>query len=234
MRQCSGLQSENIRNIIRMMNFIPIFPLAIVVYPGEALNLHIFEPRYKQLVKDCMEGGRTFGIPSVVREKVGEMGTLVEVEEVVKTYDNGEMDIKTRGLKVFRVLEWMPKTEERLYDAAIVEYPPNDLKGSPTVMGRLLEGLRALHGMLELGKKLPESEEGTLSYDVAHMAGLNLEQEYELLGLLREPQRLEYLRRHLNSVLPVVAEMEALKKKAKLNGHFKNLSGFNLDAGGEK
>jgi hypothetical protein len=214
-----------------MMNFIPIFPLALVVYPGEALNLHIFEPRYKQLVRDCMQGAKTFGIPSVVQEKVGEMGTLVEIVEVTKTYDNGEMDIKTKGARVFKVLEWMPKSEERLYDAAIVEYPSNDMAGSPALTNNLLEGLRRMHNLLELGKKLPETREDTLCYDFAHMAGLSLEQEYELLCLLKESQRQEYLRRHLKRVLPVVAEMEALKKKAKLNGHFKNLSGFNLDAG---
>ncbi len=216
------------------MNFIPIFPLALVVYPGEALNLHIFEPRYKQLVRDCILGGRSFGIPSVVGEKVGETGTLVEIDEVAKTYDNGEMDIKTKGVKVFRVLEWMPKTEDRLYDAAIVDYPPNDMSGNPTLMNNLLEGLRRIHGLLELGKKLPEKHEDALSYDVAHLAGLSLEQEYELLGLLKESQRQEYLRRHLKNVLPVVAEMEALKRKAKLNGHFKNLSGFNLQTDKDK
>ena len=217
-----------------MMNFIPIFPLALVAYPGEALNLHIFEPRYKQLVGDCMQGNRSFGIPSVVGEKVGETGTLMEIVEVAKTYDNGEMDIKTKGLKVFRVLEWMPKTEERLYDAAIVDYPPNDMTGHPGLMKNLLEGLRRIHGLLELGKKLPDRDEDAKSYDVAHLAGLSLEQEYELLGLFEEAQRQEYLRRHLKNVLPVVAEMEALKRKAKLNGHFKNLSGFNLQGDKDK
>lgn len=216
------------------MNFIPIFPLAIVVYPGEALNLHIFEPRYRQLVGDCMKGGKTFGIPSVVDGKVGELGTLVELTEVTKTYDNGEMDIRTKGLRVFRVLEWMPKTEDRLYDAAIVDYPPNEMEGNHELMRNLLEGLRRIHGLLELGKKLPERDEDASSYDVAHLAGLSLEQEYELLGLLKESQRQEYLRRHLKRVLPVVAEMEALKKKARLNGHFKNLSGFNLDFDNDK
>ena len=72
-----------------MTNFIPIFPLGIVVYPGEELNLHIFEPRYKQLIKDCHESKKPFGIPSVVNNKMTEMGTLVEVAEITKLYDNG-------------------------------------------------------------------------------------------------------------------------------------------------
>ena len=67
------------------------------------------------------------------------------------------------------------------------------------------------------------------SYDLAHHAGLSLDEEYELLGLMHELQRLEYLKRHLQKVLPVVAGMETLKEKIQLNGHFKELKGFNLD-----
>ena len=64
---------------------------------------------------------------------------------------------------------------------------------------------------------------------MAHHAGLSLEEEYELLGLLKEIQRQEYLKRHLSKVLPLIAEMEALKEKIRLNGHFKNLSSLNFD-----
>ena len=88
-----------------MTNFIPIFPLGIVVYPGENVNLHIFEPRYKQLVKECYESKKSFGIPAVVDNKLQENGTLVNVTELSKVYENGEMDIKTKGEKVFRMLE---------------------------------------------------------------------------------------------------------------------------------
>ena len=65
-------------------------------------------------------------------------------------------------------------------------------------------------------------------YDVAHHIGLSLEEEYELLGLLDERQRQEYLKRHLTKVIPMVAGMEQLKEKIKLNGHFKNLPGFDV------
>lgn len=84
-----------------MTNFIPIFPLSIVVYPGEDLNLHIFEPRYKQLVSECIESKKPFGIPAVINNKMNELGTLVEIIDVSKTYENGELDIKTRGKKFF-------------------------------------------------------------------------------------------------------------------------------------
>jgi Lon protease-like protein len=69
-----------------MTNFIPIFPLSIVVYPGEHLNLHIFEPRYKQLINECYSEERPFGIPTVIKNEVAEFGTLVKIERVVKVY----------------------------------------------------------------------------------------------------------------------------------------------------
>ena len=63
-------------------------------------------------------------------------------------------------------------------------------------------------------------------YDIAHHAGLTVKEEYELLELLQELQRQEYLKRHLQKVLGVMAEMDGLKKRIKLNGHFKHLEGF--------
>jgi hypothetical protein len=60
---------------------------------------------------------------------------------------------------------------------------------------------------------------------------MSLDEEYEMLGLMKELQRQEYLRRHLKKVLPVVAEMESLKEKIKLNGHFRNLGGFEFNFG---
>lgn len=70
-----------------MINFIPIFPLNIVVYPGEQLNLHIFEPRYKQLIRECVLEKKPFGIPTVIDHKLEEYGTRVFVTEIVKEYD---------------------------------------------------------------------------------------------------------------------------------------------------
>ncbi len=71
-----------------MTNFIPIFPLGIVVYPGEHLNLHIFEPRYKQLINDCYTAKKPFGIPPVINKQVSETGTLLEITEISKVYEN--------------------------------------------------------------------------------------------------------------------------------------------------
>lgn len=212
-----------------MINFIPIFPLSLVVYPGEALHLHIFEPRYIQLINECVEQSKSFGIPVVLNNHVAEHGTLVKVEQVVKQYEDGKMDIITRGLSVFRVLEIVKEVPDKLYYGAIVDYPYNQENRYQSKMQKIISAIKELHRLMNISKEFKKAESELMSYDVAHHAGLSLEEEYELLGLMREDQRLEYLKRHLQKVIPMVAGLEALKEKIKLNGHFKELKGFNFD-----
>ncbi len=215
-----------------MINFIPIFPLGIVVYPGENLNLHIFEPRYKQLVTECFAEKKMFGIPVIINNQLNEMGTLVQINEITSTYENGEMDIKTTGVKVFRVLETIKQVPDKLYSGAIVKYPENiEDEGKKDLMNKLVKAVRELHDKLKVEKKFSKPDADLKSYDIAHHAGLSLGGEYELLELLQEIQRQEYLKRHLAKVLPVMAEMDQLKEKIKLNGHFKNLSSMDFDIG---
>jgi len=211
-----------------MTNFIPIFPLSIVVYPHEDLNLHIFEEKYKQLIKECFQQKKMFGIPVVINNKMQELGTLLEITEITKEYKNGNMDIKTKGKKVFRMLEVIESVPDKLYSGGIVNYPHNHEHGKRLLMNKVIESTKELHKMLKVEKKLHKNEEDLWSYDVAHTVGFTLEEEYEVLSLMNELQRQEYLKRHLAKVIPVVAEMESLKEKIKLNGHFKNISGFNL------
>src|SRR3954451_2482026 len=208
-----------------MTNFIPIFPLGIVVFPGEDLNLHIFEPRYKQLITDCFAEAKPFGIPTVLKNGLSERGTLVEVKEIVEVYEDGKLDIKTKGVSVFRILEVVKSIPEKLYSGAIVNYPENEERQFIPLLRKVVQNIRTLHEVLKLNKKFNKPDDELLSYDIAHHIGLSLDEEYELLGLLREDQRLEYIKRHLSKVLPVVNEMESLKERIKLNGHFKNLSG---------
>lgn len=207
-----------------MTNFIPIFPLNVVVYPDEQLNLHVFEPRYKQLIQEAAAEKRAFGIPSVLQKNVLEYGTLVEVVRIDKVYDNGEMDVVTKGLQVFRILETIRQVPDKLYSGAIVNYPANDMKTNERLRLEVIDQVKALHGLLHVDKKFTKADADLSAYDLAHHSGLSLDEEYELLHLFHEMQRLEYLKRHLYKVLPVMAEMEKLKERVQLNGHFRKLS----------
>jgi Lon protease-like protein len=207
-------------------NFIPIFPLGIVVYPEENLNLHIFEPRYKQLITECSEQKKAFGIPPVIENKMQDYGSLVTIIEISKVHDNGEMDIKTKGERVFRILEVIKNVPDKLYSGAIVNYPDTYERGNIELMRKVMAGIRDLHRLLKVTKEFDKPDEEIRCFEVAHHIGLSLEEEYELLGLLDERQRQEYVKRHLTKVIPMVAGLEQLKEKIKLNGHFKNLPGF--------
>ena len=209
-----------------MTNFIPIFPLGIVVYPGENLNLHIFEPRYTQLINECYSQKKQFGIPTMIENRLQDYGSLVEILEITKIHDDGEMDIKTKGSRVFRILEVIKDVPDKLYSGAIVNYPETNEQGNIELMKKVMNSIRELHRLLKVDKDFKKKDEEVKAFDVAHHVGLSLEEEYEMLHLLQERQRQEYLKRHLTKVIPLVAEMEQLKEKIKLNGHFKNLSGL--------
>ena len=212
-----------------MINFIPIFPLGIVVFPDEVLNLHIFEPRYKQLVNDCYTEAKPFGIPTVLENGVNEMGTLVEVVEIVEVYQDGKMDIRAKGLQIFKVLELVKTVSDKLYSGAIVNYPTNITKQNKSLMAVILPLVKELHRLLNLQKDFKKPDAELVSYDIAHHIGLPVKDEYELHGLLYESQRLEFIRRHLQKIIPIIADTENLKEKIQLNGHFRELKGFNFD-----
>jgi len=211
-----------------MTNFIPIFPLGIVVFPGEVLNLHIFEPRYKQLVTDCYAEAKPFGIPTVLDTGIKEMGTLLEIIEVVEVYEDGKMDIRTRGMHVFKMLEMVKSIPAKLYSGAIVTYPPNNTLVNSTMMKAIISLVREMHKLLKVDKDFKKPESELLSYDIAHHLGLPLKDEYELHNLLYEVQRLEFIKRHLQKILPVLQNAESLKQRIQLNGHFKELKGFDI------
>ena len=211
-----------------MTNFIPIFPLALVPFPGVPLHLHIFEPRYKQLIKDCINQKKPFGIPSVINDKVMEFGTMMEITEVSKEYEDGKMDIKTKGVHVFRMLEIVKEIPEKLYSGGIVSYLYDHRNGSQKMMTMLIAEMRKLHTELGIHKEMPKKDDELSSFDIAPHVGLSMEDEYQLLQYENELHRQEFIKRHLAKVMPIVDEMQSLKKKVQLNGHFKNMDGFNF------
>lgn len=165
-----------------------------------------------------------------------EYGCMVEVTELV----NGQIseapgqlgeaggDIKTKGLKIFRILEVIKELPDKLFSGAIVNYPVTVDKGKPVLMQKVMSSVRALHELLKVSKEFNKPDAELSSYELAHHVGLSIEEEYELLQLLEEKQRQEYLKRHLIKVIAMMTGMEQLKEKIKLNGHFKNLGGFDL------
>jgi hypothetical protein len=206
-----------------MSVLLPMFPLRMVAYPGEQLNLHIFEPRYKQLINECEANGTTFGLPAFIEEKVMDIGTEIEVLSIDKRYPDGKLDIRTKGTGIFRVLEFFPKLENRLYTGAIVERLEFNTNGDYLKNETILGYLGELYQILHITKPLPAITDTFNTYQIAHLVGFTLEQEYELLTLPEELQRQNFIIEHLEKIVPVAKEMEELRKKVQMNGHFRNI-----------
>lgn len=203
--------------------FLPFFPLNLVVYPDENLNLHIFEPRYKQLIQDCMEQNTTFGIPSFINEKVAAYGTEVKIVSIEKTYDDGKMDIKTKGVQVFKILDFNKKAQEKLYAGGTVEIIPHEEIASEEISRELISSLKKLYEIIKVSASISIQSFKMLSYQLAHKIGLSLDQQYEVLKIPSEQDRQLYLLDHLKSSIPLMEEMERTKEIIRMNGHFKNL-----------
>ncbi|MHA6248449.1 LON peptidase substrate-binding domain-containing protein [Pontibacter sp. CAU 1760] len=206
-----------------MARYIPLFPLNLVAYPGEKLNLHIFEPRYKQLVLECEEAGKTFGIPTYIDQSVGTFGTEMEILDIEKKYENGEMDIRTKGVHVFKIIHFDKMAPGRLYAGGEVEEMPSILNEDIVVKTKITEALRVLYDSLGLTRLFDDLPANYISFDIAHNLGLTLEQEYALLQLQHEGARQEMILEHLERIMPVLQETERLKERVRQNGHFKNL-----------
>lgn len=101
---------------------LPMFPLSIILLPGETTKLHIFEERYQQLVNECLENEASFGIPYVEKGKVQKYGSEVKIKRVLKTYGHGGMDILVEATGLFELISFYKVLSPKLYGAGVIEY----------------------------------------------------------------------------------------------------------------
>jgi len=207
-----------------MPNIIPLFPLNLVVFPGEKLNLHIFEPRYRELIKDCHENGITFGIPSFIADTLMDVGTEVKLLSIEKTYEDGRMDVKTEGVGLFDIKRFQRTIEGKLYSGAeVTRRSYSEEEGDVMNKKAIRDRIRELFKFMKINKSIPEDYEYLLTFRIAQHVGFNIEQKYEMLQIPSELGRQEFMIEHLDNLIPVVKEMESLRKRIQMNGHFKNI-----------
>lgn len=202
---------------------LPLFPLQLVVFVGEDLNLHIFEPRYQQLVKEAEEDAQPFGIPAFIDGKVMPVGTRMRLKRIVKRYPDGKLDVETQGIGLFRITEFYNPVPEKLYSGASVQDMPFSREGDILAAEQILQQVQYLFALLGVQKDLPQSPAELSTYDIGHHVGFSLEQEYEFLCITEETDRQQFMLGHLEQFIPVVEEANRLRERVKMNGHFKNI-----------
>lgn len=200
------------------MSLLPIFPLDTVLLPGAPLPLHIFEPRYREMVAECLEQNRSFGI---VRDKEGDVaqtGCTAEILAVTKKYDDGRMDIVTQGRERFEVIQL---NQERAFLQAEVLYLHDEAgTASPEQVSQAMQ----LHGeILKLAgaepEKASEIDEGRLSFYLAGSLPLDLDFKQALLETKSEAERLKALISFFETILPSMRRTINARRKAGGNGH---------------
>ncbi|MEM8938769.1 MAG: LON peptidase substrate-binding domain-containing protein [Bacteroidota bacterium] len=204
------------------MKHIPLFPLNIVAFPGEDVNLHVFEQRYKQLILDCLDDSMNFGIPSYINNKI-ELGTEVEILEVSKTYEDGRMDVRTRAIQSFVVNDFWNPWGEKLYAGGEVIYlERSEITTDLSLLLKMKELVSQLFAWLQ-EPTIPNIATAKSVYDIGHKIGFKIEEEYELLKMQSENDRLEFTINHLENLLPALERAHLAQERIKQNGHFKHL-----------
>ena len=199
---------------------LPLFPLQSIFFPGETVPLHIFEDRYKQLISDCRKEALTFGIPVYINNGMT-YGTEVQLVEIVNSYDNGEMDVTCVGRQVFRILSFENQMPGKLYAGGTVEFLDSVNDADKALKKTVLDQIYRLYDLMGVSYS-PLPLEKFNSYVLVHKMGLSFEQEYELLQMPRESDRMLFMQSHLESTIAMLNEVNRTKKTIEMNGNFKN------------
>ncbi|WP_298928246.1 LON peptidase substrate-binding domain-containing protein [uncultured Allomuricauda sp.] len=199
---------------------LPLLPLQSVFFPGETVPLHIFEERYKQLINDCRQEAITFGIPVFINNTLV-YGTEVQLVEVVTTYESGEMDVVCVARQVFKILSFENQLEGKLYAGGDVEFLDVENDADEELRNEVLLQLEKLYDLMDVPFTKTSPKQFN-SYSLAHKMGLSFEQEYKLLQISNETDRLLFIKNHLKATTTVLSEVNRTKGIIEMNGHFKN------------
>jgi len=196
---------------------LPLFPLEVVLFPKAALPLHIFEERYKLMVGEAIAQQSEFGIVLAQNNGLAKAGCTAAIENVIKQYPDGRLDISTVGRRRFEILFL---DQQKPYLQGGVQFFEDDPEPAPG--GEALERLQGLFGraqalLPELNR--PDPKPGAESFSIAEVLPLELPFKQRLLTLRSEAGRVASLTEHLEKLIPRLARAQKVGKSARTNGH---------------
>jgi Lon protease-like protein len=197
---------------------IPLFPLNVVLLPGAELPLHIFEPRYREMVKNCLEEKSEFGMLLSLPKGLARVGCTAEILEVTKRYPDGRMDILTVGRAPFRVVELFQ--ENPLLEGQVDYLEDREIAVHSRVRCELVELFEACHTLIfeDYPKNLDCAAPEGFSYLVAATLPMDLLWKQQILELRSEGDRQERLVAYLREWAPHLQKAGASRQRAAGNG----------------
>lgn len=198
-------------------SLLALFPLEVVLFPGTPLPLHIFEPRYKEMIGECLEQKRQFGVIRAQESNLADVGCTAEILAVTKTYDDGRMDIVAEGRDRFELLE--VNQERAFLRASVLLVQDEPERPSAADRSRAIELHRQILTLANAQQDLPESEDAPLSYHLAGSLPLDLDFKQKLLSLRSEARRIQTVIEYFEGILPSLRRTITIRQKAGGNGH---------------
>jgi len=198
---------------------IPLFPLDVVLLPGTHLPLHIFELRYRHMVRRCIEESSEFGILLALPNGVAGVGCTAEIIEVIKPYEDGKMDIQTIGRAPFQVTELF--TGNPLLEGRVNYLEGGDEPIAEPVERELIELYEACYTLVfgDFPRDIEERKKAGLAYQVAAALPMDLLWKQQILELRSEPDRQGRLVALLRGWAPHLQKANQMRARAGGNGH---------------
>jgi Lon protease-like protein len=195
---------------------LPLFPLEIVVFPGAPLPLHIFEPRYKEMIGECLSQDRPFGMVRAKENALSPVGCSARILTIIKKYEDGRMDIAAEGAQRFEIIQ---VNQERSFLQAEVSFFDDE----PSVVGKsAADTVVQLHEQLfaVMGQTVEVDRDAAyLSYRLAQDLPVDLDFKQTLLEMKSEAERVEILTEYYRATIPKVENSLRVRQRASGNGH---------------
>jgi Lon protease-like protein len=195
---------------------IPLFPLELVLFPGAPLPLHIFEPRYKEMISECLLKDQPFGMVRAKENALSAIGCSASILNVLKKYEDGRLDIAAEGARRFEITQ---VNQERSFLQAEVTY----FEDEPSLPGKsAVDAVVQLHEQLfaVLGQPVDiERDIELLSFYLANELPVDLDFKQTLLEMKSEAERIETLTEYYRATIPKVEKTLQARQRASGNGH---------------
>ena len=204
-----------------MPEYLPLFPLDVVLFPEMVLPLHIFEERYKEMIAECLQDNSPFGVLYAHDDKVAMIGCTAEISQVLKQYSDGRLDLVAVGRKRFQVSFF---DSEKTYLRASVELLPDSVGAQEPSENLVRQALdlyaqaSRLMGEDNPEEFSPESSLQGLAFKLASSLHLQNEVRQRILEARSGGQRLEELAEHLSTLIPRLSDRQESAKRAGSNG----------------
>jgi Lon protease-like protein len=196
---------------------LPLFPLEVVLLPGTPLPLHIFEPRYKEMIGECIANSAPFGVVRALEEGIAEVGCTAEIMTVTKEYPDGRLDLIAEGRKRFEVLEL--NQERSFLRAEVLLIPDEPESVAQEERARAIQLHLDILSLAGAVQDLSAADQNMLSFYLAGSLPLDLDFKQKLLAMRSERARIGAVASYLESILPKLRRAARAREKAGGNGH---------------